>query len=89
MPRNTTTTFVHRQELSSRVTGQGRLQAIKCDVTSEAEVSAAFASIRTQFSTVQILINNAGMMTSGFLIGKQLEAGQSVMGEEVPPREIH
>lgn len=62
---------------------------MKCDVTSEAEVSAAFASIRTQFSTVHILVNNAGMMSSGFLIGKQLEAAvQSVMGTEVPP-EIH
>lgn len=82
-------TYLHRQELSSRVTGQGRLHAMKCDVTSEAELSAAFASIRTQFSTVHILVNNAGMMSSGFLIGKQLEAAvQSVMGTEVPP-EIH
>lgn len=60
------------QELSARVTGTGRLHPVKCDVTNEAEVSAAFAWTRAQFATIHVLVNNAGMMSSGFLIGKQL-----------------
>lgn len=49
----------------------GRLHALKCDVVKEAEVREAFAWTQSQHSTVHILVNNAGMMSSGFLIGKQ------------------
>lgn len=35
--------------------------SVKCDVTSQAEVDAAFAAVEEKFGTVQVLVSNAGI----------------------------
>ena len=35
--------------------------AVKCDVTSQVEVDAAFAAVEEKFGTVQVLVSNAGV----------------------------
>lgn len=52
------------------MTGAGELHAVKCDVTKEEDVKAAFEWVKSRFASIHILVNNAGMMSSGFLIGK-------------------
>lgn len=42
--------------------------AIKCDITKEVDVNEAFAKIKRDFGTPQILVNNAGLTTSGSFI---------------------
>lgn len=59
------------QQLASSVTGTGRLCPVQCDVTNEAEVGRTFAWIQSEYASIAIFVNNAGMMSSGFLIGKQ------------------
>ncbi len=39
----------------------GDFFAIKCDVTSQVEVDAAFAAVEEKFGTVQVLVSNAGI----------------------------
>lgn len=56
------------QDIANRITGSGRLFARGCDITDEAEVKSTFEWIRSQHGTMHILVNNAGMMSSGFLI---------------------
>jgi NAD(P)-dependent dehydrogenase (short-subunit alcohol dehydrogenase family) len=59
------------QELSGTLkTASGKLYAVKCDVTNEANVKEAFKWIKTNLGGVDILINNAGGDSSNTLIGK-------------------
>src|SRR3954452_23852264 len=44
-----------------------RALAVKADVGSEAEIDAAFATIRKEFGDPDILVNNAGIVTVGRL----------------------
>ncbi|PNF16595.1 Dehydrogenase/reductase SDR family member 11 [Cryptotermes secundus] len=46
----------------------GKLHALKCDVTKESEVQAAFKWIKTNLGGVDILINNAGAAYNSKLI---------------------
>lgn len=39
----------------------GDLFAVKCDVTSQAEVDAAFTAVEEKFGAVQVLVSNAGI----------------------------
>lgn len=61
--------------MTSTGSAAGRIHALKCDVTDEADVKAAFAWIRAQYGTVHVLVNNAGMMSSGFLTGEWVYGG--------------
>jgi NADP+-dependent farnesol dehydrogenase len=59
------------QELSGNLkTTPGKLYAVKCDVTKEADVKDAFKWIKSNLGGVDILINNAGADSSNTLIGK-------------------
>ena len=53
--------------------------AIKCDVTSTAEVDAAFAFAEEQFGPVQVLVSNAGLTKDGLLLRMSEEAFTSVV----------
>jgi NAD(P)-dependent dehydrogenase (short-subunit alcohol dehydrogenase family) len=48
-------------------------QALRCDVTEEAAVAAAFAGATRAFGPVTILVNNAGAAASAPLLGTSLE----------------
>jgi len=53
--------------------------AVKCDVTSTAEVDAAFAFAEQQFGPVQVLVSNAGLTKDGLLLRMSEEAFTSVV----------
>ena len=53
--------------------------AVKCDVTSTAEVDAAFAFAEEQFGPVQVLVSNAGLTKDGLLLRMSEEAFTSVV----------
>lgn len=48
-----------REELMSAA---GKVSAIACDVSDKASVESAFREIEKSFSTIQILVNNAGVL---------------------------
>lgn len=58
-------------ELKAKVpaTSKGSLVSFKCDVSKESEVLAAFAWVIKEFGGVDVLINNAGIVRSGKIIG--------------------
>jgi len=53
--------------------------AVKCDVTSTAEVDAAFAFAEDQFGPVQVLVSNAGLTKDGLLLRMSEDAFTSVV----------
>jgi NAD(P)-dependent dehydrogenase (short-subunit alcohol dehydrogenase family) len=57
------------QELATSLkSSPGKLHALKCDITKENEVQAAFKWIKTNLGGADILINNAGAAYSSKLI---------------------
>jgi NAD(P)-dependent dehydrogenase (short-subunit alcohol dehydrogenase family) len=48
----------------------GATEFIKCDVTSEAEVNAAMQSARAQLGGINLLVNCAGVIGAGRVLGK-------------------
>ena len=52
---------------------------VKCDVTSTAEVDAAFAFAEEQFGPVQVLVSNAGLTKDGLLLRMSEESFTSVI----------
>ncbi|KFB50612.1 AGAP005645-PA-like protein [Anopheles sinensis] len=46
----------------------GRLHALKCDVSSEADIEATFRQIEKTFGGVDVLVNNAGIARSSNLL---------------------
>lgn len=57
------------KEFSKLCQENGRLHGIQCDVSKKDEVSQAFQWIKKKFGPVQILVNNAGVLKKGKLIG--------------------
>jgi 3-oxoacyl-[acyl-carrier protein] reductase len=53
--------------------------AVKCDVTSVAEVDAAFAFAEERFGPVQVLVSNAGLTRDGLLLRMSEESFTSVV----------
>ncbi|GAB4262256.1 MAG: SDR family oxidoreductase [Pararhodobacter sp.] len=55
-------------KLNALAQGREGALALACDVTDEAQVDAAFDATATRFGRIDVLFNNAGMMTPGSLI---------------------
>ena len=53
--------------------------SVRCDVTSVADVDAAFAQIESQFGPVEVLVANAGVNRDGLLMQMSEEAFASVI----------
>ena len=53
--------------------------SIRCDVTSVADVDAAFAFAEEQFGPVQVLVSNAGLTHDGLLLRMNEQAFSSVV----------
>ena len=51
------------EELAKKTTGngQGKVYAIKCDLTKEEDIVQMFKTIEEKFKHVDILVNNAGL----------------------------
>jgi NAD(P)-dependent dehydrogenase (short-subunit alcohol dehydrogenase family) len=61
------------QELSRSLESEsGKLFAVKCDVSNESDVLAAFKWIKDNLGGVDILINNAAVATETSLTGRWL-----------------
>jgi NADP-dependent 3-hydroxy acid dehydrogenase YdfG len=60
--------FVLQELAQSLKSSPGKLHALKCDITKEAEVQSAFKWIKTNLGGVDILVNNAGVAKSSDLI---------------------
>lgn len=60
------------EELKANIstTTTGELHALRCDVTKEEDVLAAFEWIETKFGGVDVLVNNAGVLRSTRLTTK-------------------
>lgn len=50
------------------------LHSLKCDIAEEKDVLATFQWIKKNLKSVHIVINNAGVLTKGSLIGKFKES---------------
>ena len=65
--------FTLFQELSNSLeSASGKLFAVKCDVSNESDVVAAFTWVKDNFGGVDILINNAAVATDTSLTGMWL-----------------
>jgi NAD(P)-dependent dehydrogenase (short-subunit alcohol dehydrogenase family) len=61
------------QELSKSLqSATGKLYAVKCDISNESEVLAAFKWVEDNLGGVDILINNAAVLTDTSLTGELL-----------------
>jgi NAD(P)-dependent dehydrogenase (short-subunit alcohol dehydrogenase family) len=62
------------QELSKSLeSATGKLYAVKCDISNESEVLAAFKWVKDNLGGVDILINNAAAATETSLTGNWLQ----------------
>ncbi|XP_021929730.1 dehydrogenase/reductase SDR family member 11-like [Zootermopsis nevadensis] len=67
------------QELSATLkTAPGKLYAVKCDVTKEADVKETFRWVKSNLGGVDILVNNAGGDSSNNLIDGPAESWKSI-----------
>lgn len=57
------------EALSSKVTGEGKIYAKKCDLMVEAEIHEVFKWIESELGGVDVLINNAALLISNFVTG--------------------
>ena len=65
--------FTLFQELSNSLeSASGKLFAVKCDVSNESDVVAAFTWVKDNLGGVDILINNAAVATETSLTGMWL-----------------
>jgi glucose 1-dehydrogenase len=58
----------------------GRAMAVRADVRSEADVVAMFRQVRERFGSVDILINNAGILREAAFVDKTLADWDAVLG---------
>jgi hypothetical protein len=62
------------QEVSDNLKKEpGKLHPVKCDVTKEQDILAAFSWIKERLGGVDIMINNAGVLHQSFLTGRLTE----------------
>jgi NAD(P)-dependent dehydrogenase (short-subunit alcohol dehydrogenase family) len=62
------------QELSKSLeSATGKLYAVKCDISNESEVLAAFKWVKDNLGGVDILINNAAVLTEPSVTSKWLQ----------------
>jgi NAD(P)-dependent dehydrogenase (short-subunit alcohol dehydrogenase family) len=68
------------QELSKSLeSANGKLYPVKCDISNESEVLAAFKWVKDKLGGVDILINNAAVATGTSVTGKWLQYCKSHM----------
>ena len=58
----------HRVAVTYRSEAPEGLLGVRCDVTSEAEVDAAFTEVETAHGPVEVLVSNAGVTDDGLLL---------------------
>lgn len=55
------------EALASKVTGEGKILAKKCDLSVETEILEVFTWIESELGGVDVLINNAALLISNFV----------------------
>jgi NAD(P)-dependent dehydrogenase (short-subunit alcohol dehydrogenase family) len=59
------------QELSKSLqSAKGKLYAVKCDVSKNSDIEAAFKWVKDKLGGVDIMVNNAGVAPTSPLVGK-------------------
>lgn len=71
------------EEEMRAVEGKERFHALKCDVSSEGDVHNAFCWIKKNLGTVQVLVNNAGMLVPGSLVDTSRKDWEKVFSVNV------
>lgn len=64
--------------LQSKVTGDGKIVGRKADLTVEAEILAAFNWVEETYGGVDVLINNAAILISDFVIDTPIETVRQI-----------
>ncbi|XP_038214665.1 farnesol dehydrogenase-like [Zerene cesonia] len=49
-------------QLQAKVTGDGNITSLKCDIAKSEEIAMAFQSIEENFAGIHVLVNNAGVI---------------------------
>lgn len=65
-------------ELQSKVTGPGKIVGRKVDLTVEAELLSVFEWIENNYGGVDVLINNAAILISDFVVDTPIETVRKV-----------
>ncbi|XP_014225394.1 farnesol dehydrogenase-like [Trichogramma pretiosum] len=71
------------EEEMSKVKGPGKFFAKECDITREQDIAAAFAWIKDNLGTVNILINNSGVLREKTMEEASMEELQFVINVNV------
>lgn len=67
------------QELTKALQNKsGKLHGLQCDITKQEDIEKCFKWIKDHVGPVQILVNNAGLVKTGTLIGKNTSYVQDV-----------
>lgn len=61
----------------------GKIFAKKCDLTNEEDILEAFKWIQYNHGGIDVLINNAGLMRSGFVIDGQTSDFQEIINTNI------
>ena len=69
----------HRVAVTYRTDAPAGLFGVRCDVTSTAEVDAAFTAVEAAHGPVEVLVSNAGVTDDGLLLRMSEEAFNRVL----------
>lgn len=57
------------QDEMKMVKGKGKFYALECDISKEEDVTKAFNWVKTNLGCVNVLVNSAGILVFGPIIG--------------------
>ncbi len=67
------------KELGSSLEGPGSFRPVQCDVTKEDEILKMFEIARQEYRGLHILVNNAGLAHTGYLVESKTEDLREMM----------
>lgn len=67
------------QSIASKISKNGGMHCIKCDVSTEESILQMFKEVETKYGTLHVLINNAGLAHNAPLLSGTTEQWRSMM----------